>query len=442
MARGWRIVVVEAEHVGFGASGRNGGWLSGLLPGNRSGPGERGPGGRAGVVALQRHLIDAVGEVVGVCSAEGIDADIHLGGTLAVATPPRPSWTRLRLAWPRTGVGLAGPDDVWRTGAAGDGRPGAGERRGGGAVQPALRPGAAGEAGAGAGDAVERRGVEIFERSPALEIEPVLGPGGGGATASGAGPSATARGGRVRTPGGSRAGPAGWSGPTEGFTATVPGAHRRLLPMNSSMVVTEPLPPGLGRARLGRARDAARRRPRLRLRPAHRRRPDRHRGPGRPVPVRVPGRRVGPHARLDGRAAVRRPASALPGARAGVGIAHAWSGVLGVARDWCPAVGVDRRGGSGGLALGRGVRRGRGHHLLPGRAHPGRPDPRPGHVRGPPCRGSATPAGPGSPSRCAGSVFGGIYGLYRAADRAEARRPGGPARRGGRLSPIGSRGGM
>ena len=32
----WEITIVEAEHIGYGASGRNGGWLSTLLPGNRA----------------------------------------------------------------------------------------------------------------------------------------------------------------------------------------------------------------------------------------------------------------------------------------------------------------------------------------------------------------------------------------------------------------------
>jgi glycine/D-amino acid oxidase-like deaminating enzyme len=32
---GLQIAVVEAEYAGFGASGRNGGWLSGLMPGSR-----------------------------------------------------------------------------------------------------------------------------------------------------------------------------------------------------------------------------------------------------------------------------------------------------------------------------------------------------------------------------------------------------------------------
>ena len=31
-----RIVVLEARFAGFGASGRNGGWLSGLVPGDRT----------------------------------------------------------------------------------------------------------------------------------------------------------------------------------------------------------------------------------------------------------------------------------------------------------------------------------------------------------------------------------------------------------------------
>lgn len=31
-----KITVIEAEEVGYGASGRNGGWLSPLIPGNRA----------------------------------------------------------------------------------------------------------------------------------------------------------------------------------------------------------------------------------------------------------------------------------------------------------------------------------------------------------------------------------------------------------------------
>src|SRR3954453_22371900 len=56
-----RVVVLEAERAGFGASGRNGGWVSGFF----SGPArvyER-RGGRAAYVALQREMFATVGEI-------------------------------------------------------------------------------------------------------------------------------------------------------------------------------------------------------------------------------------------------------------------------------------------------------------------------------------------------------------------------------------------
>src|SRR5450759_3744061 len=78
-----RIVVLERELAGYGASGRNGGWLSGFF----SGPPrlyER-HGGRAGLAALQRAMFDTVGEVGLVLAREGIDADFVRDGHLSVA---------------------------------------------------------------------------------------------------------------------------------------------------------------------------------------------------------------------------------------------------------------------------------------------------------------------------------------------------------------------
>lgn len=57
-------------------------------------------------------------------------------------------------------------------------------------------------------------------------------------------------------------------------------------------------------------------------------------------------------------------------------IEHAWAGVLGVPRDWCATVDLDRRTGLGWV--GR-LRRQRRHHHQPGRPHPARPRPRPRH---------------------------------------------------------------
>ena len=78
-----RIVVLEARFAGFGASGRNGGWLSGLVPGDRNRMAKR--YGRDRVVAWQQALNDAVDEVIDVAEREDIDAGIVKGGTLHVA---------------------------------------------------------------------------------------------------------------------------------------------------------------------------------------------------------------------------------------------------------------------------------------------------------------------------------------------------------------------
>src|SRR5580704_11098495 len=86
---GLRIIVLEEAFAGFGASGRNGGWVTAALPGSRSRYARStsgAPSGRAGVRELERHLRETVDEVARVCAAEGIDAGLVKGGTLSVAT--------------------------------------------------------------------------------------------------------------------------------------------------------------------------------------------------------------------------------------------------------------------------------------------------------------------------------------------------------------------
>src|SRR5689334_5457094 len=75
----WRVVVLEKEVGGFGASGRNGGWLSGLLAGSR----EKWAAahGRDAVIAAQREMFATVDEV----ASFGIDCDHVKGGSLIVA---------------------------------------------------------------------------------------------------------------------------------------------------------------------------------------------------------------------------------------------------------------------------------------------------------------------------------------------------------------------
>src|SRR5690348_3422109 len=78
-----RVVVLEAETAGYGAAGRNGGWLSGFF----SGPARAYERGRpAGSYArLQREMFATVDEVAAVLARHRIDAELIKGGVLTVA---------------------------------------------------------------------------------------------------------------------------------------------------------------------------------------------------------------------------------------------------------------------------------------------------------------------------------------------------------------------
>jgi glycine/D-amino acid oxidase-like deaminating enzyme len=81
-----RILLVEAETAGFGASGRNGAWLS---PGIGVTPAEltrrTSPATARATVQVMR---DTVTEVADVCASVGLDAGIRRGGILRIARGP------------------------------------------------------------------------------------------------------------------------------------------------------------------------------------------------------------------------------------------------------------------------------------------------------------------------------------------------------------------
>ncbi|GGF25530.1 NAD(P)/FAD-dependent oxidoreductase [Subtercola lobariae] len=77
------IAVLEKETVGFGASGRNGGWCSALFP--RSAASLEREYGFSQAVAMRRAMIDTVAEVGAVVAAEHISCDFAQGGTLVYA---------------------------------------------------------------------------------------------------------------------------------------------------------------------------------------------------------------------------------------------------------------------------------------------------------------------------------------------------------------------
>jgi glycine/D-amino acid oxidase-like deaminating enzyme len=385
-----RIIVIDRSHVGFGASGRNGGWLSGFLPGDREAM-ARGAHGRAGVIALQRAMQRAVDDIADICAAEGIDADLYKGGSLAVATNPA-QLARLRAKLNDERHWGIGPDDAWEISPAG-----LEERiRVAGALGAVYTPHCARIQPAklvrGLAAAVERQGVEIYEATAVETIRPHV----------------------AQTVFGDVS--AGWVvRATEGFTAGLPGLARTLLPMNSSMIVTEPLGPDVwadvGWDGFETLADGAHA-----YLYAQRTSDGRVAIGGRGVPYRF-------NSRTDRRGMT--PAKTaedltaglhrlLPATR-GVDIAHAWCGVLGVARDWCPSVGIDRHNGlawAGGY-VGDGVTTahlaGRTIADLIGGADTERTRM--------PWVDHRSPHWEPEPLRWAG--VRGIYHLYRAADRAE-----------------------
>ena len=70
-----RVVVLEREFAGYGASGRNGGWVAGAVSGVHD----------DATVAAITATVDEVGRAA---AAEGIECGFHKGGALAVATGP------------------------------------------------------------------------------------------------------------------------------------------------------------------------------------------------------------------------------------------------------------------------------------------------------------------------------------------------------------------
>jgi glycine/D-amino acid oxidase-like deaminating enzyme len=331
-APGLRVVVLEATFAGFGASGRNGGWVTAALPGSRA-KYAKGPRGPEGAKALEQALRDTVDEVARVCLAEGIDASLVKGGTLAVATSPaQDARLKARIAAERAWgdeddvVSYLDRDQLNARMRVADGL-GALYSPHCARIQPAALV-------AGLAAAAVRAGAELYEATPVTAIEP----------------------GRARTPFGDvrarhvlRC--------TEGFTAHLPGQRRRLLPMNSAMIVTEPLSEAAweeigwsGCETLGDEAHA--------YMYAQRTADGRIALGGRGVPYRF-------GSGLDDRGAVS-PGTAESLARilrqmfpvtASTGIAHAWCGVLGVPRDWCAAVNVDQVTGLGwaGGYSGHGV---------------------------------------------------------------------------------------
>jgi glycine/D-amino acid oxidase-like deaminating enzyme len=326
-----RVVVLEKEFAGFGASGRNGGWASAFLP--TSWEQVAAESSRDAALRLQRAADESIDEVGKVAADEGIDGHFAKGGYLRVATSPL-QWDRLHSQlqhareWDRTEDDLVLLD---RTEARA--RVGADGVFGGlytphcAAIHPARMV-------RGLARAAERLGVTIHEGTAVTSIEPGI----------------------VRTDHGDvraeivvRA--------MEGYTSTLPRYRRALIPIYSLMIATEPIEDALWDEIGWRERETFNDDRRF-LIYAQRTADGRIAMGGRGAPYhwqsRIDASFEHPPRVHD---ALHRTLVGLFPALADVAVTHRWGGVLGVPRDWFPSVRLDRGTGlatAGGYA-GDGV---------------------------------------------------------------------------------------
>uniref|UniRef100_UPI001968EC25 NAD(P)/FAD-dependent oxidoreductase n=1 Tax=Mycobacterium kyogaense TaxID=2212479 RepID=UPI001968EC25 len=314
-----RIVMLEQRFAGFGASGRNGGWLTNEITGGRGQYLKS--HGREAVARQQTAMNETVDEVIRVTRDEGVDCDVVKGGEFTVATNAAQQARLLHAVeeartWPMTDVELLSAAEatarinvrgttgaMWHPHCA--------------RLHPA-------KLAAGLARVVESLGVEIFEQTRVTEIRPHQAVTEAGTVTAGT---------VVRA--------------TEGFTAQIEGLRRTWLPMNSSLIVTEPLSADVwddigwaGYETLGDQAHA--------YMYAQRTADDRIAIGGRGAPYRY-GSGTDVDGSTDPRTVglLRDILVRFFPSTARAAIEHVWSGVLGVPRDWSATVGLDRASGVG-----------------------------------------------------------------------------------------------
>lgn len=325
------VLVVEREHVGFGASGRNGGWAVGELA--------------AGIekyakwssledsLRLTRAVFDSVDEIGRVVESSGISCGYKKGGTIRLARnePQRKRQVaevahHHDLGFSEDDFRLLEPDEA-RAMCNATGVLGALWFAHTAAVDPARLV-------TGLAKACEALGVVIVERTAAERVEPGSVETDRGTVSAGTVVQAT-----------------------EAYTCELEGQRRRMIPVYSRMISTEPL----DNAILDEIR--------LHDRPTFA--DDRHMViygqrtedgrlafGGRGVPYLF-GSKIdaATEVRGDSHRLIHEALVDLFPVLADTEITHRWGGVLGVSRDWTPFVRHDRATGiaEAGGYVGEGV---------------------------------------------------------------------------------------
>ncbi len=325
------VMVIEREICGFGASGRNGGWVVGELPAGVSTYAAHSSHDEA--MRQARELFATVDEVGRVTRAEGIACGYQKGGVVRWArNAPQAARQKAEIEHQRAEgftedeVRLLTPEDARALGNASDIRSGV-FFSACAAVDPArlIR---------GLARVVEARGVRIVEQTAATRVAP--------------GVVETGRG-TVRAATVIRA--------TEAYTRDLVGEKRTMAPIYSLMIATEPLDDHtLGDIGLSTRPTFAD--DRYMVVYGQRTEDNRIAFGGRGVPYAF-GSGINPALEKDASAHElihRTLLEILPGL-AGAAITHRWGGVLGAPRNWMPSLWLDRPSGFGtaGGYVGEGV---------------------------------------------------------------------------------------
>ncbi len=215
---GLRVVVVERHHVGFGASGRNGGWCSALLPISLTAVEQR--HGRDAAIAWHRAMVntvDRIGRFAADSDAAGCDVQFHKGGTLTVARNG-PQYSRLEAELAQARRFGFGDDEVRLL----DADAAAAHVRVGSLLGATFTPHCAAvhplRLVAAIASAAARAGAHIVEGVDVVDVEPR----------------------RLTTTAGTiRADVVVLA--TEAYTGQLPGRRRSLLPIYSMMIASAPL---------------------------------------------------------------------------------------------------------------------------------------------------------------------------------------------------------
>jgi glycine/D-amino acid oxidase-like deaminating enzyme len=322
-----RVVVVEREIAGFGASGRNGGWCSAGFPVSLPVLRERYGADTARAVALAMY--DAVDEVGRISTEEGIDTQYHKGGALRLARGPH------QLPWIERSAATArelGLEDHYRLLDAAEtaARIRVTEARGA-IFTPDCATIHPGRLVRGLGRRVERRGGTIYEQTPVTHF------------VTGSSP-------RLVTPYGDvRARTIVLAG--EAYLTQLQRLRRQLVPVYSLIVLTEPLSREQW-AEIGWQNRECVASWRYSVDYLQHTADGRILSGGRGAPYRL-GSRIDDS--LDRHepthAMLRRMAIAWFPLLQDVRFSHAWGGPLGAPRDWMPTTSYDP---AAGLATARG----------------------------------------------------------------------------------------